>query len=62
MDTQLVVVRPFAGFARGAVVTDPAQVKAILAGEHALNVVRVLGEGAAKPQSPAPLAGKQGGR
>jgi hypothetical protein len=62
MDTQLVVVRPFAGFARGAVVSDPAQVKAILAGEHALNVVRVLGAGAAKPHSPVPVPSQQGGR
>jgi hypothetical protein len=56
------VVRPFGGFARGAAVTDPAQIKAILAGEHALNVVRVLGSGAAKQQPPAPESGKQGGR
>ncbi len=59
MDTQLVVVRPFGGFARGAVVTDPAKIRAILAGEHALNVVRVLGPSAARPQSPA--SAKQGG-
>lgn len=41
MTTQLIVVRPFGGLARGAAVTDPAKVRAILAGEHALDVVCV---------------------
>ena len=41
MTMQLIVVRPFGGLARGAAVTDPAKVRAILAGEHALDVVCV---------------------
>ncbi|GAN76361.1 hypothetical protein [Acidisphaera rubrifaciens] len=41
MTTQLIVVRPFGGLARGAAVTDPAKIRAILAGEHALDVVCV---------------------
>ena len=43
MTMQLIVVRPFGGLARGAPVTDPAKVRAILAGEHALDVVSVAG-------------------
>ena len=42
MNVNLVVVRPFAGHPRGALITDPAAIAAILAGEHALGVVRVL--------------------
>jgi hypothetical protein len=41
MTIHLVVVRPFAGLARGDVVADPARVAEILAGAHANDVVRV---------------------
>ncbi len=41
MDTHLVVVKPFAGFARGDVVADIARINEILKGEHATAVVRV---------------------
>jgi hypothetical protein len=37
----LVVTRPFAGFARGDVVNDDARIADILASEHAHYVVRV---------------------
>ena len=40
MDLQLVVVRPFGGFARGDAVTDPNRIAEILNGEHATHVVR----------------------
>jgi hypothetical protein len=42
MDMHLVVVRPFAGLARGDVVADPARIAEILNGEHAASVVRVV--------------------
>jgi hypothetical protein len=42
MDMHLVVVRPFAGLARGDVVADPARIAEILKGEHAASVVRVV--------------------
>jgi len=42
METHLVVVRPFAGLARGAVVTDAARIAEILKSEHARDVVRVV--------------------
>jgi hypothetical protein len=42
MDMHLVVVRPFAGLARGDVVADPARIAEILKGEHAAFVVRVV--------------------
>ena len=42
MVIHLVVVKPFAGFARGDLVTDPARVAEILKGEHAHAVVRVV--------------------
>jgi hypothetical protein len=41
MDMHLVVVRPFDGLARGAMITDPARIAAILKSEHAHHVVRV---------------------
>lgn len=44
MDTKLVVVRPFAGRARGDAIADPDEVARVLAGAHAECVVRVLYE------------------
>ena len=41
MDTHLVVVKPFAGFARGDVVADTARANEIMKSEHASSVVRV---------------------
>jgi hypothetical protein len=41
MEMHLVVVRPFDGFSRGDVITDPARIASILRGEHAHYVVRV---------------------
>ena len=41
MYIQLVVVRPFGGFARGDVIGDSVRVAQILACEHAHSVVRV---------------------
>jgi hypothetical protein len=41
MEIHLVIVRPFAGFARGDVVTDPARIISILSSENAHFVVRV---------------------
>lgn len=41
MNICLVVVRPFAGFARGDIVADPARISQILKSEHAHCVVRV---------------------
>jgi hypothetical protein len=38
---KLVVVKPFAGLARGDVITDKDRIDAILKGENALHVVRV---------------------
>ena len=42
MDIHLVVVRPFADLARGDIISDRTRVAAILKGEHAANVVRVI--------------------
>lgn len=42
MNVHLVVVKPFAGFARGDVVVDATRVAEILAGENAHCVVRVV--------------------
>ena len=42
MDMHLVVVRPFAGLARGDVVADAERVSEILKSEHASDVVRVM--------------------
>jgi hypothetical protein len=42
MSMHLVVVKPFAGFTRGDVVTDETRIAQILAGEQAINVVRVV--------------------
>ncbi len=41
MNMHLVVVRPFAGFARGDIVTDAIRINEILNSEHATSVVRV---------------------
>jgi len=41
METHLVVVRPFTGFARGDVIVDASRISDILRGEHAAKVVRV---------------------
>ncbi len=42
MNIHLVVVRPFAGLARGDVVADAARIAEILKCEHAHDVVRVI--------------------
>jgi hypothetical protein len=42
MTINLVVVRPFDGFARGDAIADANRIAAILKTEHAMNVVRVL--------------------
>jgi hypothetical protein len=42
MNIHLVVVKPFAGLARGDVVTDEARVSEILRSEQAAHVVRVV--------------------
>ncbi|WP_174247813.1 hypothetical protein [Acidisoma sp. S159] len=44
---KLVVVKPFAGLARGDVITDKDRIDAILKGENALHVVRVTTQGGA---------------
>lgn len=41
MQTVLVVVRPFAGWAVGDVIDDPQQMRTLLAGEYAMALVRV---------------------
>ena len=41
MNMHLVVVRPFAGLARGDVVADAARIAEIMKSEHAHDVVRV---------------------
>ena len=41
MNLHLVVVRPFAGLARGASVTNAARIEEILNSEHADHVVQV---------------------
>jgi hypothetical protein len=41
MDIQLVVVRDFAAHLRGDVITDAAEIAAVLGGAHADCVVRV---------------------
>lgn len=46
MNVHLVVVRPFAAHAKGALITDPTQISTILASEYAGHVVRVLAKGA----------------
>jgi hypothetical protein len=42
---KLVVVKPFAGLARGDVITDKDRIDALLKGENALHVVRVASKG-----------------
>ena len=44
MTYQLIVVQPFGAYPTGALVSDAAQVEAILAGEHAACVVRIAAE------------------
>lgn len=46
MQFHLVVVRPFGAYAKGDVITDPATVDTILAGENAADVVRIAVRGA----------------
>lgn len=46
MNFHLVVVRAFGAYAKGAVVSDPAAMSAILAGEFSHHVVRVQAKGA----------------
>ena len=41
MNYHLVVTHPWAEYGRGDVITDPETVKAILAGEHARDVVKI---------------------
>ncbi len=41
MNLHLVVVRPFAGFARGDSITDAARIEQILHSEHVDKVVKV---------------------
>ena len=41
MELHLVVVRPFAGFSRGDIITDTTRISLILKSEHAHAVVRV---------------------
>ncbi len=42
MDIHLVVVKPFAGFARGDVISDATRMNEILKSERVSNVVRVM--------------------
>ncbi len=53
MTSTLVVVRPFGAHAKGDVVSDPAAVAQILAGENAHCVVRVVASPAASSDVPA---------
>jgi hypothetical protein len=41
MEIQLVVVKPFAGFARGDMIADATRINEVLKGENAHSVVRV---------------------
>jgi hypothetical protein len=41
MTSKLVVLKPFASFKRGDMITDAAEIATVLASEHALSVVRV---------------------
>ena len=41
MGFHLVVVRPFSGFARGDVISDPPRISEVLKSEHAHCVVRI---------------------
>ncbi len=45
MTFHLVVLKPFAGYQRGELITDAAAVKTILAGDEAGFVVRVMAKG-----------------
>jgi hypothetical protein len=38
---ELIVTEPFGGYARGTIISDPVEVADILAGEAALNVLRI---------------------
>lgn len=44
MEMHLVVVKPFEGFSRGAIITDSANIAVILSGERASSVVRVAAQ------------------
>lgn len=48
MEIHLVVVKPFNGFSRGAIITDSANIAAILSGERAGFVVRVAAQKSGK--------------
>jgi hypothetical protein len=52
MTTTLVVVRPFATYSKGDVITDPATMAQILSGEQSRKVVRVAGRPAAAAAAP----------
>ena len=60
MNPALVVVRPFAAYGPGAVITDPKEVARVLADERAANVARVTLPGvpamAAAPAAPPAAA------
>ncbi len=49
MTIQLVVVRPFGTYVKGAVIGDVASIAAVLASEQAANVVRVQQPSSAQP-------------
>lgn len=44
MTIKLVVARPFGGFRRGDVISDPAKMAQVLTEGHAQSVVRVMAE------------------
>ena len=48
--TTLIVTNPFGGRGTGAKIADPAEVEAVLAGEHAHSVLRVEDAGADEPR------------
>jgi hypothetical protein len=57
----LIVREPFAGYSRGASISDPAEVKAILDGPNAHHVIAVASNPAAdappeKPAVPTPAS------
>lgn len=42
MNTHLVIAQPFGPYAKGAIVSDPTLIEAILASDHAGHVVPVM--------------------
>ncbi len=52
MNIELVVVQPFAGRARGEVITDPAEIERVMAS----NAAHVVARRAPAPAAPAPAA------